>query len=70
MKRRAVAESFFATIKAELIDERRFASRAEAIAAIGDYVESFYNPSRRHSHLGYASPIEFELIAQKDAAAA
>lgn len=66
----AVAESFFATIKAELIEERRFATRAEATAAIGDYVENFYNTSRRHSHLGYVSPIECELIAQKKAIAA
>ncbi len=66
----AVAESFFATIKAELIEDRRFATRAEATAAIGDYVESFYNTSRRHSHLGFVSPIEFELIAQKKALAA
>ena len=57
----AVAESFFATIKAELIDAERFPTRAAATAAIGDYIEMFYNPQRRHSHLGFLSPIEFEL---------
>jgi putative transposase len=57
----AVAESFFATIKAELIDAERFPTRAAATATIGDYIERFYNPQRRHSHLGFLSPIEFEL---------
>jgi transposase InsO family protein len=66
----AVAESFFATIKAELIDAKRFATRAVAIGAIGDYIEEFYNPQRRHSHLGYLSPIEFELRTQVAAMAA
>jgi putative transposase len=60
----SVAESFFATIKAELIDDERFATRAAAVAAIADYIERFYNPQRRHSHLGYFSPIEFELRSQ------
>lgn len=66
----AVAESFFATTKAELIEQHRFATRAEATAAIGDYVEGFYNASRRHSHLDYVSPNEFELVAQRKATAA
>ena len=66
----AVAESFFATIKAELIDDARYATRAEAIASIGDYIERFYNLSRRHSFLGYVSPIEFELKTQVAALAA
>ena len=57
----SVAESFFATIKAELIDESRFATRATCAAAIGDYIDTFYNPQRQHSYLGYVSPIEFEL---------
>jgi putative transposase len=66
----AVAESFFATLKAELVDHERYPTRAFAIASIGDYLESFYNPSRRHSHLGYKSPIEFELKGQVAAFAA
>jgi len=57
----AVAESFFATLRAELVDHERYATRAAAITSIGDYIERFYNPVRRHSHLGYVSPIEFEL---------
>jgi putative transposase len=66
----AVAESFFATIKAELIDAERFPTRAAATVAIGDYIERFYNPQRRHSHLGFLSPIEFELRIQVAALAA
>ena len=57
----AVAESFFATIKAELIDDEDYATRADAVTSIGDYIERFYNVERRHSHLNYVSPIEFEL---------
>jgi transposase InsO family protein len=57
----AVAESFFATIKGEMIDERDFETRAEAHAAIGDYIDAFYNVTRMHSTIGYVSPIEFEL---------
>jgi transposase InsO family protein len=60
----AVAESFFATIKTELIDHARYATRSAAIASIGDYIDQFYNIARRHSHLGYISPIEFELKSQ------
>lgn len=57
----AVAESFFATIKGEMIDHENYQTRAAAIAAIGDYIDGFYNPCRRHSSIGYVSPIEFEL---------
>ena len=56
----AVAESFFATQKTELVYRRRFATRAEAREAIFDFIETFYNPRRRHSTLGYLSPMEFE----------
>ncbi len=66
----SVAESFFATIKAELIDESRFATRATCAAAIGDYIDTFYNPQRRHSYLDYLSPIEFELRSRVAAFAA
>ncbi len=55
-----MAESFFATLECELLDRTRFRSQAEARIAIFDYIERFYNPSRRHSSLGYLSPIEFE----------
>jgi putative transposase len=57
----AVAESFFATIKGEMIDDEEFETRAEAKVAISDYIDAFYNVSRLHSTIGYVSPIEFEL---------
>jgi putative transposase len=57
----AVAESFFATIKGEMIDHEDYLTRGAAIAAIADYIDGFYNPGRRHSALDYVSPIEFEL---------
>lgn len=66
----AVVESFFGTLKAELIGGHVYPSRAVATAAIADYIENFYNPQRRHSHLQYLSPIEFELRAQTAAFAA
>jgi transposase InsO family protein len=58
----AVAESFFATIKGEMIDDLEFETRAEASVAISDYIDAFYNVSRLHSTIGYVSPIEFELM--------
>lgn len=57
----AVAESFFATLKTELVYTRRFATRAEAREAIFDFIEVFYNRRRRHSTLGYLSPVDFEI---------
>jgi transposase InsO family protein len=57
----SVAESFFATIKGEMIDHEDYQTRAEAIAAIADYIDVFYNVTRLHSAIGYMSPIEFEL---------
>jgi putative transposase len=56
----AVAESFFRTLKVELIYRRRFRTRDEARSAIVKYIETFYNRRRRHSSLGYLSPVEFE----------
>ena len=66
----AVAESFFATLKAEHVDHEDFATRDVGTASIGDYIENFYNCARRHSHVGYLSPIEFELRSQTEAFAA
>ena len=60
----AVAESFFASLKAEWVDHHEYETRAVALASVGDYIEGFYNPTRRHSHLDYVSPIEFELRSQ------
>ena len=56
----AVAESFFATIKRELIDTRAWPTRAGLRAAIFDYIEGWYNTRRLHSSLGYLSPAEYE----------
>jgi putative transposase len=56
----APMESFFASLKKELIHDANFATRAEARAAIFEYIEVFYNVQRRHSSLGYVSPAEYE----------
>ena len=56
----ALCESFFATLECELIERRRFANRVEAKMAIFRFIESWYNPRRRHSALGYKSPVNFE----------
>ena len=64
----AVAESFFATIKRELIDGSRWRTREEARAAIFEYIEVWYNRERRHSSLGYVSPTEYERIILRKAA--
>ena len=48
----AVAESFFAAIKAELIQSAPYDTRSGATESIGEYIDNFYNPQRRHSHLG------------------
>ena len=66
----AVVESFFGTLKAEAVRGYVYPTRSAAMAAIGDYIENFYNPLRRHSHLQYLSPIEFELRSQSAALAA
>jgi transposase InsO family protein len=63
----AVAESFFGTLKAELLGDQpqnRFSSKAQAVALVNDYIDNFYNPVRRHSALGHKSPIAFELAHQ------
>ena len=56
----AVAESFFATLETELIDRSSWRTRADARLAVFDYIETFYNPQRRHSFTGQLSPAEFE----------
>jgi putative transposase len=56
----ALAESFFASLQTELLDQKQWATRAELAAAILDYVEAFYNPTRRHSSLGMLSPNDYE----------
>jgi transposase InsO family protein len=59
----APMESFFHTLKTELVHHRRYATRAEATRDIFAYIEGFYNRTRRHSAIGYLSPIEMELKA-------
>ena len=65
----AMAESFFATLECELLDRRRFKTQAEARMALFAFIEGFYNARRRHSALGYLSPVAFErrhaIMAQK-----
>ena len=56
----AVAESFFSSLKKERIKKRIYKTRDLARADIFDYIEMFYNPDRRHSHLGGVSPEAFE----------
>jgi putative transposase len=58
--RNAVAESFFATIKKELIHTFAFATRSEAYDSIADYIENYYNTQRRQSSAGNTSPARFE----------
>lgn len=65
----AMAESFFATLECELIDRRRFKTQAEARMAIFEFIEGWYNPQRRHSALGYQSPINYERSIRDQAAA-
>lgn len=59
----AVSESFFHTLKTEHVYEHRYETRAEARQSIFEYIEMFYNRQRRHSALGYRSPVLFELEA-------
>ena len=56
----AVAESFFATFKSELIHRQHYRTHAQARASIFEWIECWYNRRRRHSTLGYQSPEEFE----------
>jgi putative transposase len=58
----AVAESFFATLKKELIHRRSWPSRRELSTAVFEYIEAFYNRDRRHSTLGMHSPADFEKL--------
>ncbi len=59
----AVAETFFATLKKELIHRRSWPERAELRTEVFDFIETFYNRRRRHSALGYLSPAQFEKIS-------
>ena len=59
----AAVESFFGTLKTELVYQRQYATRAEARVDIFEYIEVFYNRIRCHSALGYKSPIRFEALS-------
>jgi transposase InsO family protein len=66
----AVAESFFATLKKELIHRRTWPTKAELRTEVFDYIEVFYNRERRHSTLGHLSPMQYERLSlQEDQAA-
>ena len=63
----ALCEAFFATLECELLDRRRFRSQAEARMAVFRFIEGWYNPRRRHSALGYLSPVEYERRLRAEA---
>jgi putative transposase len=58
--------AFFASLETELLDRTSFRTRADARLAVFDYIEAFYNPTRRHSALAYLSPAEFERRYRSD----
>jgi putative transposase len=64
----AVVESFFATLKTELVDDARWATRETARTALFEYIELWYNRARRHSSLGYRSPVQYEVEQLRHAA--
>jgi putative transposase len=64
----AMCESFFATLECELLARCRFTSQAEARMAVFSFIEGWYNPARRHSAIGYLSPIAYEAQMTKDSA--
>ena len=55
----ASTESFFNSLKSDRMHGTTYATRADARADLFEYIEAFYNPSRRHSTLGYSSPVRF-----------
>ena len=61
----AMCESFFATLECELLDRSTLRTHAEARSAVFEFVEGWYNRRRRHSALGYQSPLRFELAAER-----
>jgi transposase InsO family protein len=63
-------ESFWSTMQRELLDRRSWSTRAELGTAMFEWIEAFYNPRRRHSGIGYLSPVEFETLHTTATAAA
>jgi len=66
----AMMESFFSTLQRELLDRRAWATRGELASAIFEWIEAWYNPRRRHSQIGYRTPIEHERLYTAGAHAA
>ena len=62
--RSAAMESFFSSLKTERTARKTYRTRDEAKADVFDYIERFYNAKRRHSTIGYRSPMEFEMQAR------
>ena len=59
-------ESFWSSMQIELLNRRRWKTRVELANAIFEYIEIFHNRRRRHSALGYRTPIEYELMSKTD----
>lgn len=59
-------ESFWSSMQIELLNRRRWKTRVELANAIFEYIEVFHNRQRRHSALGYRTPIEYELLFEQD----
>jgi len=57
----ALCESFFATLECELLDRHTFRARDQARSAVFEFIEGWYNPHRRHSSIGYMSPLKYEM---------
>lgn len=65
----ATIESFWSSMQIEVHNHRRWKTRVELVNAIFEYIEIFHNRQRRHSALGYRTPIEYELLSENDAIA-
>jgi putative transposase len=61
----AAMESFFSSLKSERVKRKVYRTRHQARADVFDYIERFYNPTRRHSTIGYLSPMQYEERAMK-----
>jgi len=66
----SVVESFFGTLKQELLYRKAWPTQRATIEAIGEYIDRFYNTRRRHSSLGYVSPLEYEMASARTELAA
>ena len=64
----AMMESFWSTMQIELLNRKKWKTRIELANAIFEFIEVFYNRQRRHSKIGYISPVEFEINLQQQSA--